>query len=168
MFGAAMKIKISGLGDGEHKYDFKCSASEIGLDSEFEKEVIVDVTLRKSIRQYYLDIECMTQKKSTCDRCLADFDLRIDCSFKLVYTYDQSFSLPDFDEIKFLNFHDTEFEIGEDVRQMIMLNIPLKLLCSEECKGLCLICGKNLNESECNCNRDNFNPKFDELKKLKF
>lgn len=163
-----MKIKISGLGDGENKYNFISSASEIGLDDDFDKEVKVDVILRKSIRQYYLDVECKAQKKSTCDRCLADFNLHIDCSFKLVYTYDQSFSDPDLDDVKFLNFQDTEFEIDDDVRQMIMLNIPLKLLCSENCKGLCLKCGKNLNESDCGCEQDNINPKFDELKKLKF
>ena len=163
-----MKIKIAGLDDGEHKFNFETSAKEIGLDAEFEKEVIVDVSLRKSIRQYYLDVSCKTDKKSACDRCLNDFNMEVECSFKLVYTYDQSFSTPELDEVKFLNFHDTEFKIDDDVRQMIMLNLPLKSLCSENCKGLCPKCGNNLNESECSCNIDDSNPKFDELKKLKF
>jgi len=163
-----MKIKLSGLGDGEHKYEFETSAESIGLDKEYEKDVYADVILRKSIRQYYLDISCRTKKRSTCDRCLCDFDMKLDCSFKLVYTYDQSFSDPDYDDAIFLNFHDTEIEIDDDVRQMIMLNIPMKSLCSEDCKGLCPRCGNNLNVSECSCEKDDFNPKFDELKKLKF
>ncbi len=167
-FGAVMKIKISGLGDGEHRFNFESLASEIGLEADYGQNVIADLILRKSVGQYYLDINCQANKKSTCDRCLVDFNLDIKCSFKLVYTYDQSFSTTDSDEVKFLNFQDTEIEIGDDVRQMIMLNVPLKLLCSEGCKGLCVKCGKNLNESDCNCDKEQSNPKFDELKKLKF
>ncbi len=163
-----MKIKISGLGDGEHRYDFETCSAEIGLDAEYEQPILVEVMLRKSTRQYYLDIGCKTKKKSICDRCLIEFDLIIDCSFKLIYSYDQSFSNPEYDEMKFLNFHDTEIVIDEDVREMIMVSVPIKLLCSEECKGLCTKCGKNLNSSDCGCDREINNSKFDELKKLKF
>ena len=38
----------------------------------------------------------------------------------------------------------------------IMINLPMRQLCSEECKGLCPTCGQNLNEGKCRCNRDEF------------
>jgi uncharacterized protein len=163
-----MKIKLSGLGDGEHRYSFDNLCSELGLGDEYVKKVIVDVMLRKSIRQYYLNIDCSTEKKSVCDRCLSDFYMKLNCSFKLVYTYDQSFSDPNYDEVKFLMFHDTEIEIDDDVRQMLILSVPMKSLCNYECKGLCISCGVNLNNSNCNCETEISDSKFIELKKLKF
>ena len=42
-------------------------------------------------------------------------------------------------------------DITEDIRQELMLDYPLKPLCSLSCKGLCLKCGKNLNEGQCGC-----------------
>ena len=166
--GACMKIKLAGLSDGEHNYDFENNAFEIGLGSDFNTSIFTNVTLQKNVRQYFLNIECHTTKISSCDRCLENFDLHIDCSFKMVYSYDDSFSIPDFDEVKFLKLHETEIDISDDVRQMILLNIPMKLLCSENCKGLCPRCGHNLNESDCNCDKESFNSIFNELKKLKF
>ncbi len=45
-------------------------------------------------------------------------------------------------------------------------NLPLKNLCREDCKGLCLKCGANLNNSSCNCTEDEWNPQFEILKGL--
>jgi uncharacterized protein len=163
-----MKIKLSGLGDGEHNYSFDSLCSEIGLSNEYDKKVIVDVILRKSIRQYYLDINCSTEKKSVCDRCLSEFYMKLNCSFNLVYTYDQNFSDPHYDDVKFLMSHDTEINLDDDVRQMLILSIPMKSLCNDDCKGLCISCGMNLNHSNCNCEPEFSNSKFIELKKLKF
>jgi len=163
-----MKIKLSGLGDGEHSYSFNNLCSEIGLDTEYDREIKVDVILRKSIRQYYLNINCSTEKKSVCDRCLSEFYMKLNCSFKVVYTYDQSFSDSNYDDVKFLMFHDTEIEIDDDVRQMVMLSVPMKSLCNNECKGLCVLCGQNLNYSSCSCEPEFSDSQFIELKKLKF
>ena len=163
-----MKIKLSSLGEGEHSYSFDSPCSELGLDDEYDKKVKVDVILRKSIRQYYLDIDCSTEKKSVCDRCLSEFYMKLNCSFKLVYTYDQSFAHPNYDEVKFLMFHDTEIKIDDDVRQMLILAVPMKSLCNDECKGLCVSCGMNLNHSICSCELEFSDSKFIELKKLKF
>ncbi len=47
-------------------------------------------------------------------------------------------------------------------------NLPLKNLCREDCKGLCLKCGANLNYSPCECKDDEWNPQFESLKGLIF
>jgi len=44
-----------------------------------------------------------------------------------------------------------EVELVEDLREAILLNLPHFPLCNEDCKGLCVQCGKNLNEGLCNC-----------------
>ena len=44
-------------------------------------------------------------------------------------------------------------EIDEDVRQEVILNLPMRVLCKEDCKGICARCGMNLNKDECKCNK---------------
>ena len=42
--------------------------------------------------------------------------------------------------------------LDDDVRDYVLLGIPMKKLCKDDCKGLCIKCGKNLNEGDCGCN----------------
>ena len=48
-------------------------------------------------------------------------------------------------------FVDNIFDLEEYLRQLILVNVPIKPLCSEECKGLCVHCGANLNDGSCEC-----------------
>lgn len=48
----------------------------------------------------------------------------------------------------------------------LCLNLPIKSLCSEECKGLCPVCGKNLNNQTCDCDNKSTDPRFDVLDQL--
>ena len=55
------------------------------------------------------------------------------------------------------------------LRDTILLSIPLKPLCREECKGLCPVCGKNLNEGECEHvkkKEEEIDPRWEKLKAL--
>ena len=47
--------------------------------------------------------------------------------------------------------HEEEVDISEDIRAEIALELPMTLLCSDECRGLCPICGANRNTTECGC-----------------
>jgi uncharacterized protein len=58
------------------------------------------------------------------------------------------------------------FEIDDLVREVIILAVPLKPLCSEDCKGLCPICGTDLNRSQCSCVKKETDPRWDKLKGL--
>ena len=57
-----------------------------------------------------------------------------------------------------------------DIRDVVMNNIylalPLKVLCKEDCKGLCQDCGKNLNEGQCNCTHEEVDPRLSALKDM--
>ena len=48
-------------------------------------------------------------------------------------------------------FEDNIFDLDEYLRQSILVSVPIKLLCDEECKGLCPLCGANLNDGSCEC-----------------
>lgn len=94
-----------------------------------------------------------------CSRCLESFDYHLDVEF------DEDFSKLEHNEETY--FIEEEFIDLEDmVIDNVILSMPLKFLCSEECKGLCTICGKNLNKYQCDCNKNNVDPRLAVLKDL--
>jgi uncharacterized protein len=56
------------------------------------------------------------------------------------------------------------FDLEILIRDYIYLNLPEKVLCNENCKGICVKCGIDLNDSLCTCHNKDINPKFDILK----
>jgi len=52
------------------------------------------------------------------------------------------------------------------VNDAVMLSLPIKRLCGEECRGLCQSCGKNLNQGECGCMQENIDPRLEVLRTL--
>jgi uncharacterized protein len=108
----------------------------------------------------------------TCDRCAENFSLtiseNIDIELHPVATLralqeEVRLSKEDLD----ISFFDGEtVEVDEVIREQILLAVPMRKLCKPECKGLCPICGKNLNEGDCGCKPQTKDSPFAILKKL--
>ena len=60
-----------------------------------------------------------------------------------------------------------ELDLGPIVREQILLALPMHVLCKEDCKGLCQVCGQNLNEKECGCDRKVPDPRWAGLRDIK-
>ncbi len=73
---------------------------------------------------------------TSCSRCLSECEMNLKKDFQLEYILDKG---------------DVEINFDPDIRQEIIIDYPIKPLCRPTCKGLCLHCGKNLNEGKCNC-----------------
>ncbi len=163
-----MKIQIGGLSEGLHQYSFNAPASEIGLEDEFLREIKVDATLEKTGTQYYLRAKIETTGKFACDRCVGQFDRPLNSSYQMYYVWDGTdTSSLDPAEVQVIPPGLSIIDIGDDVRQTILLSVPLKILCREDCKGLCSQCGKNLNEGPCSCRETPADPRWEKLRSLK-
>lgn len=55
--------------------------------------------------------------------------------------------------------------IGKALNDNIILNLPMRQLCSNDCKGLCTSCGANLNETQCDCGNNKMDPRMEGLGK---
>ncbi len=95
-----------------------------------------------------------------CDRCLDSFSKNIVCALDEVYSNDIN------EEKEYRSYEDKVLDLTDAVAGAVMLEMPLKALCSENCKGLCFKCGQNLNKGECGCDRGYVNPAFDGLMDL--
>ncbi len=82
-----------------------------------------------------------------CDRCLKEFERTY--SFDFEHTIVKSLNNSDNDDYI---VSDGDFvDFGEVALSDILLSLPVKILCKDDCKGLCMVCGCDLNESECDC-----------------
>ena len=98
-----------------------------------------------------------------CDRCAADFDRYVEFPLDVVLVTELS-NEENEDEWVFPLEGDSA-DLDDIVRTVFVLNLDSKLLCNEDCKGLCHRCGKNLNEGPCNCQKE-LDPRFAALKQL--
>lgn len=63
-------------------------------------------------------------------------------------------------------FSGNKIDLDEIVSNSFFMNVQGKYLCSEDCKGLCLKCGQNLNLGDCDCEDDNIDPRWESLKAI--
>jgi len=150
--GDELRIRISQLSNGLHEYHLRGNTGEIGLDPNFARVVDVDATLDKTPRQLYLRAAVRTSGVFQCDRCLEEFDQPLSSSYNMFYVFDEldTTRFPA-DEVQVIGVDTPNIDLGEDVRQVVILSVPLKLLCKEDCKGLCPRCGANRNHQACDC-----------------
>ncbi len=72
-----------------------------------------------------------------CGRCMQEFKREFEA--EVCHFYDKSEA--------------EELDIAEDIREDILLEVPMNPICSEDCKGLCLKCGADLNKKSCKCDK---------------
>jgi uncharacterized protein len=162
-----VKINISNLSQGAHDYELSKSAIELELAENFLGDVAAKVTLDKSSRQILLRARITAKAAFHCDRCLEEFTQEITPTLQTLYVWNADDQAGGEDEeVRVLASDANMIDISSDVREIVLLAVPLKLLCKEKCAGLCRRCGKNLNtvaNGECDCAPSEIDPRWNKL-----
>ena len=132
----------------------------------------VHLRLFRAGRMIHVKSRLETRAELLCARCLEPFSLGLNSEFGTVLKPRPNFPLA---EERELNREDLEsdFYDGEEVnltsfvQDQVLLTLPQKALCRDECRGLCPQCGKNLNREACQCSTALMDPRFQALKNLK-
>ena len=151
--------------EGEEKQvNYKLDIADIDIDGVFPFRTPIDVTATAKNRASLVSLSiraCFSYSRS-CDRCSTDFTREIDMLFehKLAQT------LVDDGNDDYIETPDFKLELDDIVVSDILLSLPQKNLCKDDCKGLCQICGKNLNEGDCSCDKREIDPRLEMLKQF--
>ncbi len=86
---------------------------------------------------------------SPCDRCAED----VARNYHFDFTHNLIATLENGDNDDFIQVNDMRLDLDELITEDINLSLPVKFLCSDDCKGICPQCGTNLNKSACNCKK---------------
>jgi len=109
-----------------------------------------------------LQADFHTQIDLECVRCLADFQQTLAFNFTELYAFSQRYVT----DSGLLMPETGIIDLTPVVREYVLLDIPISPLCRPDCKGLCPICGNNLNESTCFHEEESGDPRLASLKSL--
>ncbi len=138
-----------------HEVEILTSQLELDLEGiRFISHVRGTVQLlRHNEDDVYVKADIFTDIEMQCGRCLEPFEEDVTATFELQFTpTNNPEEIADGGIADGERYYDGEtFDISEDVRQALVIQIPVWPLCSQTCKGLCHRCGVNLNEEHCTC-----------------
>ena len=137
-----MKIRVKDIKTEGLDLVDKIQPGTVGLSDEEDLKftALLEVTahITRVANNVFAKTHIKTKYASFCARCLESIE---------------DDWLQDFD-FNFAIEKTTEYiDLGEDIRQEMLLNFPKRLLCKEDCKGLCMDCGVNLNHEQCKCKK---------------
>lgn len=165
---AEFKINISSLSEGSHEYLFEALPAAVELDNRFIEKVRIQALLEKTSTQMLLHAAVETKARFECDRCLDEYEMTLAAKYTMVYVVDERSmnGVRKEDEIRVLPADANYIDLDDDVRQFLLLTVPQKLLCKEDCQGLCPVCGVNKNHTRCECSTEKIDSRWDALKKI--
>lgn len=152
---------------------FRNDGEAIGLDSTFDFSEIevsglypvsnakITGEIRNRTGIVSIDAVISYSYCAVCDRCACD--VRRDFSVKLCRGV--AFELNDEDNDDYIIAENMRLDLDELALTEVLLSLPTKFLCKEDCKGICPQCGKNLNDGSCSCAAPT-DPRLDVLRQL--
>ena len=118
------------------------------------------------------DISVSGNASVPCARCLEPAKVAISGELRYLFSLRQDDNSeknqdgsPDGDEdLILLDSWEDEIDLSPQIWEVMITSFPAKALCRPDCKGLCPVCGTNLNRSSCTCKRDNIDPRLESLR----
>ena len=164
-----MKLDLRKLLAGEvDKIDIDYSLESSDLpsfdDVSFADNVNVSGTLKNNGGYMKLSLLSSLDYTSVCARCLKEIKDNLNINFEKTVCEEGDLQNEDNDD--YVEITDGMLDVDEALIEDIILNFPSKILCDENCKGLCPKCGKDLNCDSCSCVTKEIDPRLAPL--LKF
>ena len=162
MIPNSLKINVVTIPDEGLKYvlsedgsRFKeCLTDTAGTDFKL-RNVDVDCLVTKTSTTVFIKGEFSAIIDSNCSRCLEDIGVPIGGNFAYTLIPAKAETREDLEltaeELEISHYQGDLIDLTSIICEQIILQIPIKTLCREECKGLCSGCSVNLNTSSCNC-----------------
>lgn len=134
-------------------------------------EVKLDLAIQHSGEEYFCQGEVTAECSIECARCLEEFERRITQSTDFIVCGAEGLIARrkigyDDEDYVYLGKGGFVADVLEPVRQALILSLPMKPLCRENCRGICPRCGTNLNERKCDCKLDSIDPRWEGLRRL--
>ena len=101
-----------------------------------------------------------------CSRCLKELEYSMDISInkEVDFKLTKEERAKDLDEANYISEYNLDVDIL--IKDEIIIGLPMSLLCSDECKGICMHCGSNLNEGSCDCDKTELDPRMSAIRDI--
>ncbi len=168
-----MLLDLRMLAEPRARLERTFPASDFEATDDFA--VVADVAFSCDVdrlrEEYRLVGRLATRLRMPCCRCVELCETPVETAFDLRYlpqdrnTGDGESEIGD-DDLSTAFYRDEQIDLGQLMREQFYLALPMKPLCRAECRGLCSVCGRNLNVSQCGCSAEWQDSRLDTLKGL--
>lgn len=171
-----IRIEIDSIPEGSSQFDLVEDASELEVAEDsgiasFESPVRLEVDAVRSSSEIVLRGNVGVEVTFDCARCLKPYRTRLEAGLDVLCLFGEKAASADADGCREgvieIPPNSRYIDISDEVRSELMVHLPVKPLCDEDCRGLCPTCGVDLNETTCSCKSDEHDGRWDALKKLK-
>jgi uncharacterized protein len=178
-----MHLELKDIDDHGLEQGYSCSIESFpGLldlqeheDTRFTAPLDFRLRLQKSGQIVTLNGSVTTCIACVCGHCLQKFEQPVVSDFVLIFTPQSNAAAAeeseevelDAEELGLVYYQNDTLELLQPLQDQVLMALPMSPLCSEDCRGLCLECGCDLNINTCQCEKKAFNNKFTALAGLK-
>jgi uncharacterized protein len=127
--------------------------------------------VRLAGNEVFVNGHVVTRAQVECDRCLQPIEAPVNADFALEYISGSEYESSGAAELTEAEmsvsvFDGKAIDVDEIVKEQILLAVPTRMLCREDCKGICPECGTDRNTGDCSCDTNDIDPRWAALKKL--
>ncbi|MDI6807667.1 MAG: DUF177 domain-containing protein [Candidatus Eisenbacteria bacterium] len=169
-----MTIHIADLHEGLNTLEIEDSQAGLGIEhsiANFAGPLRLKVSLVKTGEEVVIDGTISGELLDECSRCLAELRRPLSVALHIFGLVKKpSVSGLELDEAqpdRYTAFHDGKtIDIGDQIRESILLSLPIKRLCRPDCRGICPKCGADLNNEPCRCAKPETDERWRPLEKF--
>jgi len=170
-----MRIELENLEGGRGDFAHVYQPDELDpVDDRIRltQPATVKGKVRLSGNEVFVNGHIDTRAQVECDRCLQQIELPVSADFALEYITGSDYESSNLaelteDAMAVSVFDGEAIDVDEIVKEQIVLAVPTRVLCREDCKGICPECGIDKNTGECQCVTDDIDPRWAALKNLR-
>jgi uncharacterized protein len=163
-----MRIPLTGSAEVRRSFRHRGPASQYLDDSAtFYGDIFVRAEVSREGGMLHLDLAADLPGQFTCDRCGQSFQRQHSVSDDFFFSFAPSAAARQDPEVPVIPRGATELDVSQEIRDLVLLNLPFQVFCSPDCKGLCPRCGANLNSESCRCAEAEADPRWEALRGLR-
>jgi uncharacterized protein len=160
------------------RFDVEFPPGEIDFDNSLVQQVSplraegTAELLSNTLGEIRIRGTLQVRMESDCDRCLEPVPVDLSNSFDVFYRPAPKTGTPgevalDEGEAEIGFYQGSGIELGDILREHVLLSLPMQLVCSEDCRGICPTCGVNRNTGACRCEVPRVDDRWAALRELK-
>ena len=171
-----MRIEFEKLEENAGKFSRVYAPEQLVFEESellITEPVMVRVQARRRNGEVELRGELHTKASTPCGRCLKPVELPIDLRFAerfvpaVSWRNEQQYELEQ-EDLNVAVFDGEGIELDDLIKEEILLAVPGHVLCREDCRGLCPVCGRDRNLESCECESKQIDSRWGKLKDLRF
>ena len=169
-------LNLDELEEGITHLNFQIGAAEIELSDayfNFPRPFQVELNVNRTLENFKVDGRIRCCIKGECCRCLTDVEQPLDVPLKMLFqrkqaTDEELEAIAEEVEVEIISPGTQKLDLAGRIHDTIAIELPVRVYCKKDCKGLCPGCGHDLNEGTCSCKEKETDSRWAALKGIEF